>query len=107
MSEKAERRTRTLHRATALGLAALFLASASVAQAASGDSRYQYNDRDAHPARIVSYGLHPVGTILEWVILRPLHFVGSRLAPHRRHSDAVDLGCQQERPSANCTDVID
>jgi hypothetical protein len=32
-----------------------------------------YTDADAHPLRIVSYAIYPVGYSLEWLITRPIH----------------------------------
>ncbi|MCP3983839.1 MAG: hypothetical protein GY723_05590 [bacterium] len=33
--------------------------------------------RSGHPLRIVAYVLHPVGVILDTVILKPAHWLGS------------------------------
>ena len=38
--------------------------------------RYETN-RAGHPLRIVAYALHPVGVILDYLIFRPAHWVGS------------------------------
>ncbi|HJQ83357.1 MAG TPA: hypothetical protein VKA21_04730 [Candidatus Binatia bacterium] len=36
-----------------------------------------YDDSESHPLRLAAYGLHPVGWALEWVAMRPLHFLVS------------------------------
>ncbi len=56
--------------------------------AVAGD---RYDDfEDTHPLRIVSYPVHAVGSLLEWLVARPLHGLVSqpKLAPifgHDRH----------------------
>ena len=38
----------------------------------------EYNDeRSGHPLRIVAYLVHPIGVFLDYLILRPFHWVGS------------------------------
>jgi hypothetical protein len=54
------------------GLVAL-LASAGAARADDYDPQ-----RAGHPLRIVAYALHPVGFMIDYLILRPAHWVGSR-----------------------------
>ena len=62
----------------ALALAVTLLGAPSAARAHDA-----YDDSESHPLRIVAYGLHPVGWALEWIAMRPLHFVVSnpRLEP--------------------------
>ena len=37
-----------------------------------------YDDRTSgHPLRIVAYVVHPIGVILDYLIFRPFHWVGS------------------------------
>jgi hypothetical protein len=36
-----------------------------------------YDDTQSHPLRLAAYALHPVGYALEWMIMRPIHFVVS------------------------------
>ena len=56
-------------------LAALLAASLLAAAPAAADD---YDRDDAgHPLRIVAYVLHPVGVIIETLILRPAHWLGS------------------------------
>jgi hypothetical protein len=35
-------------------------------------------DHSAHPARIAAYALHPVGVILDFLIVRPAHWLVER-----------------------------
>ena len=54
-----------------LSLPLLLLSTAAQADA--------YESKDAgHPVRIAAYVLHPVGVALDYVILRPAHWVVSR-----------------------------
>lgn len=36
-----------------------------------------YDDTQSHPLRLAAYALHPAGYALEWLIMRPIHFVVS------------------------------
>ena len=37
----------------------------------------EYEERHAgHPLRIVAYMVHPIGVILDYVLLRPIHWIG-------------------------------
>jgi len=39
----------------------------------------EYDAADAgHPLRIIAYVLHPVGVVIDYVLLRPAHWIGSR-----------------------------
>ncbi len=60
--------TRLLATATALAM----LAVTSPAAAEDYDETYT-----GHPLRIVAYILHPVGVILDTLIFRPFHWIGS------------------------------
>lgn len=67
----AARRARPWRRGAALVLAAL-LAGALAAPAAADD----YDpDEAGHPLRLVAYAVHPVGVALDWLIMRPAHWV--------------------------------
>ncbi|HEY5657915.1 MAG TPA: hypothetical protein VIY27_09015 [Myxococcota bacterium] len=58
-----------------LACGALALAIFSGGAPASAD---EYDpQRAGHPLRIVAYGLHPVGVVLDLLILRPAHWIGS------------------------------
>jgi len=55
-------------------LAALFLVGAALPALAD---EYQPK-RAGHPLRIVAYVLHPVGVLIDFVLLRPAHWLGSQ-----------------------------
>jgi hypothetical protein len=56
-------------------LLSMFLVSATATQAPADE----YDPTMAgHPLRIVAYVLHPVGVIIDYLILRPAHWVGSQ-----------------------------
>ena len=55
--------------------AAVALAMLAVASPAASE---EYDDTySGHPLRIIGYILHPVGVILNTLIFRPFHWVGS------------------------------
>ncbi len=53
-----------------LGLLLLFAALPAAA------NEYE-KERAGHPLRIVAYVVHPIGVILDYVLLRPFHWIGS------------------------------
>jgi hypothetical protein len=57
-------------RAALAALALLVLASPAAAD------RYD-PERAGHPLRMVAYALHPIGVALDYLIMRPAHWVGS------------------------------
>jgi hypothetical protein len=63
----------------------LILALVTVIVGAPSASRAHdaYDDSESHPLRIVAYALHPVGWAIEWIAMRPMHFMVSnpRLEP--------------------------
>ena len=59
-------------RLAAIGLALGVLSLSSPAAADDYDSAYA-----GHPLRIVAYVLHPLGVVVDYLILRPAHWVGS------------------------------
>ncbi len=65
-----------------------------------------FQDADTNPLRVVSYVLYPVGSLLEWVVFRPLHFIASPLAPRRSNADPAAQGCRRERPARNCGHLV-
>jgi hypothetical protein len=70
MSEESPRARRLL-RSVAAALALVLVGSA----AARGD---EYDpQRAGHPVRIAAYILHPVGVVLDLMIFRPAHWIGS------------------------------
>jgi hypothetical protein len=36
-----------------------------------------YDDSESHPLRLIAYAVNPIGWGLEWLIMRPIHFVVS------------------------------
>ena len=56
----------------AVALAATLLGAPSAARAHSA-----YDESESNPLRLAAYGLYPVGVVLEWVAMRPLHFLVS------------------------------
>ena len=63
----------TTCRFVALATAAVLLA---LSAPASAD---RYNPQQAgHPMRIVAYAVHPVGVLLDLLIFRPAHWIGSK-----------------------------
>jgi hypothetical protein len=60
--------------------------------AARADSDDEFDETQTHPLRIAAYLVHPVGFALEWVLLRPFHYVVSRpgldkVFGHRPHGE--------------------
>ena len=55
-------------------LAALFLVGAALPAVAD-----EYDPKRAgHPLRIIAYVLHPVGVLIDFILLRPAHWLGSQ-----------------------------
>lgn len=68
-------RTGTRRRATRLAAAVLALGMLSLSSPAAAD---EYDSAYAgHPLRIVAYVLHPLGVVVDYLILRPAHWVGN------------------------------
>jgi hypothetical protein len=49
-----------------------------------------YDDSEAHPLRLIAYIVHPAGFALEWLVMKPIHFVVSqpdleKVFGHRAH----------------------
>jgi hypothetical protein len=79
-------RKHPLRRGFAAALAVLPLCSAA-ARADDYDPQ-----RAGHPVRIIAYVVHPVGVILDLVIFRPAHWIGSlpgvdEFFGHERYDD--------------------
>ena len=54
---------------------AAFLLALSIANPSAAD---EYDSNNAgHPLKMVAYLLHPVGVVIEYLILRPAHWIGS------------------------------
>ena len=61
------------------GLSKLFLAVALSAGLSSPVAADSYRaDKAGHPIRITAYLLHPFGVLLDTLIFRPAHWVGSQ-----------------------------
>ena len=70
---------------SALALIVALLGGPSVARAHDA-----YDDSESNPLRLVAYALHPLGFMLEWVAMRPMHFLVStpqleRIFGHTAH----------------------
>jgi hypothetical protein len=63
---------RITRRALASAAAVGFLAFAAPAGADDYDPQYA-----GHPLRILAYVVHPIGVAIDYLILRPCHWVGS------------------------------
>ncbi len=63
-----------------LSAAAPALLVLALATGVPGSARADDHDarRAGHPLRIVAYALHPVGVALDWLIVRPAHWVVER-----------------------------
>lgn len=65
-------------------LVALMMASmvSLSAHAATAEDRYadeqEYEDAFSNPLRIAYYLIYPVGFTVEWLVMRPFHYVVSR-----------------------------
>ena len=70
------RRQRTGSRARfCAALLAAFLVAGSAAPAVADE----YDPKRAgHPLRIVAYVVHPVGVLVDFLLLRPFHWLGSQ-----------------------------
>lgn len=72
------RPTPWLRTARRLGAAVLALAMIGLASA-SPTLADDYDEESAgHPLRIIAYVLHPVGVAIDYLLLRPAHWLGSR-----------------------------
>jgi hypothetical protein len=58
-------------------LAALALAAALLGVPAAARAHDAYDDSESNPLRVAAYGVHPIGFLLEWIAMRPMHFVVS------------------------------
>lgn len=64
--------SRIMRRAAAAAAAAAFLGVSSPAFADDYDPEYA-----GHPLRILAYVVHPVGVAIDYLIMRPAHWVGN------------------------------
>ena len=78
---------RSTRRALGVVIAAVMLTvAAPVAQADEYES-----DRSGHPVRILAYLVHPIGVALDYLIMRPAHWVG--------HQESRRVACGQRGAS--------
>jgi hypothetical protein len=71
---RAARAARLAARLTAaLAVVALLGVGAAPARADEHDPQ-----RAAHPLRVLAYAVHPIGVALDWLIVRPAHWVVER-----------------------------
>jgi hypothetical protein len=45
---------------------------------ATGRAHDAYDDTQSHPLRLIAYAVHPVGYAIEWLAMRPIHFLVSQ-----------------------------
>jgi len=80
-----------MNSSTRSGIAALLAVLALVA--ASGARADEYDpQRAGHPVRVIAYVVHPVGVMLDLLIFRPAHWIGSlpgldEFFGHERYDD--------------------
>ena len=55
----------------------LALATTLLGGATSVRAHDAYDDSESNPLRIVAYAVYPIGWSLEWLVMRPMHFVVS------------------------------
>lgn len=72
-----------------VALALLWQVGTAVAHTGAED---EFDETQGHPLRIVAYIVHPAGFAVEWLFLRPLHYVVSRpgldkVFGHRPHGE--------------------
>lgn len=79
MAEAIERHpSRAAGRARATrGLAALLIAASLLATAGRASAEEYDSTYAGHPLRVVAYVVHPIGVILDTLIFRPFHWIGS------------------------------
>ena len=63
-----------------------------------------YDDSESHPLRLAAYAINPVGFALEWLVMRPIHFVVSqpaleRVFGHTPHEDPYGSEPPPDPPS--------
>jgi hypothetical protein len=59
-------------------LMALVMAVGLVMVPATGRAHDAYDDTQSHPLRLIAYAVHPVGYAIEWLAMRPIHFLVSQ-----------------------------
>ena len=64
-------------------LMALVVAAGLVMVPATGRAHDAYDDTQSHPLRLAAYALNPVGFAIEWLAMRPIHFLVSQPSTER------------------------
>ena len=59
-------------------LLAVGLAMVVLAVPVTGRAHDAYDDSQSHPLLLASYAIAPIGFALEWLVMRPIHFVVSQ-----------------------------
>lgn len=67
----------TVARRLRRGLAGCLVAGSLLVVGAPALAHDHDSTRSGHPLRLVAYIVHPVGVILDTLILKPLHWIGS------------------------------
>ncbi len=79
-----------MRRAVICVCAALLLAASAATVRAQNEQNFEdqqnaneYTDEDSQPLKVASYFVAPVGVLLEWTVMRPLHYLANEtfLAP--------------------------
>lgn len=75
MSHRSQQARPGMREKACAALLAVCLAFGAAAPAAADE----YDPKRAgHPLRIVAYVLHPVGVLIDFILLRPAHWIGSK-----------------------------
>lgn len=64
-------------------LMAVVVAVGVMAIPATGRAHDAYDDTQSHPLRLAAYAIHPIGFAIEWLVMRPIHFVVSQPSTER------------------------
>ena len=59
-------------------LMAMAVAAGLVMVPATGRAHDAYDDTQSHPLRLIAYAVNPIGYGIEWLVMRPIHFVVSQ-----------------------------
>jgi len=58
-------------------LMAVVVAAGLVMVPATGRAHDAYDDTQSHPLRLIAYAVNPIGVGIEWLVMRPIHFLVS------------------------------
>ena len=59
-------------------LMAMAVAAGLVMVPATGRAHDAYDDTQSHPLRLIAYAVNPIGVGIEWLVMRPIHFLVSQ-----------------------------